>query len=482
MKTPRHSRRKQSESGIALLIAIFALMLISAVAISLIVASGTESSLAGNYRSSTSVYYAGFAGLEEARGRVGRGNPNYFDPTAGAPLLPVGTLRYIVNPAPGEIGGATMLVTYPDTEYDREFGAGAYAAAIKTTTNSVSTVAGIPGPLYKWVRINAATERSLNINVNGGGLDNATPLFYNAGLTPPSLIVPPNPLAPPPTARQALKATALAVLPNGSQKTVQYVIAPVTVRLRFPGAITMVGSNPDCRFQTNTDVHGEDQAAVPEGGGPAFALTDPNAVPGCQAAAAARGANLYTGTDGQNNPTANPSIFDITQAPYNWNPTNPDLRTSAGLQELVDLVRGAADQTNPPDNLPTYGQCNGVVNNPMVTVFTGDFRGRNFDGCGVLLVMGRVQWSGNITWRGVILTIGEGYFDFSGGGTRDVDGSVLIAKIYDAAGNLLPQPTAAFWNPSGGTNHVNYDSGWINNALNGLSREYQILSFREISQ
>ena len=100
MKTPRHSCRKQSESGIALLIAIFALMLISAVAISLIVASGTESSLAGNYRSSTSAYYAGFAGLEEARGRVVPSNPNYFDPAAGAPFLPVGTLRYIVNPAP----------------------------------------------------------------------------------------------------------------------------------------------------------------------------------------------------------------------------------------------------------------------------------------------------------------------------------------------------------------------------------------------
>jgi len=66
MKSNLINRRKQSESGVALLIAIFVLMLISVVAISLIVASGGESSLAGNYRSSTSAFLAGSAGLEEA--------------------------------------------------------------------------------------------------------------------------------------------------------------------------------------------------------------------------------------------------------------------------------------------------------------------------------------------------------------------------------------------------------------------------------
>ena len=61
--------RRNQEAGVALLIAIFALMLISVVAISLIVSAGTESALSGNYRSSTSAYYAATAGLEEGRGR-----------------------------------------------------------------------------------------------------------------------------------------------------------------------------------------------------------------------------------------------------------------------------------------------------------------------------------------------------------------------------------------------------------------------------
>ena len=51
----RRIRGRKSEEGIALLISIFVLLLISVVAISLVVSSGTESALAGNYRSATGV-------------------------------------------------------------------------------------------------------------------------------------------------------------------------------------------------------------------------------------------------------------------------------------------------------------------------------------------------------------------------------------------------------------------------------------------
>ena len=77
MKKERNTRRP-SESGIALLIAIFVLLLISVVAIGLLVSSGTETALGANYRTSSTVYYAAIAGLEEARGRLLPKNPNYF--------------------------------------------------------------------------------------------------------------------------------------------------------------------------------------------------------------------------------------------------------------------------------------------------------------------------------------------------------------------------------------------------------------------
>ena len=70
MKSNHTNRRREQESGVALLVAIFVLLLVSVIAISLVIASGGESSLEGNYRSEASAYLAGTAGLEEARGRL----------------------------------------------------------------------------------------------------------------------------------------------------------------------------------------------------------------------------------------------------------------------------------------------------------------------------------------------------------------------------------------------------------------------------
>src|SRR5580692_10002908 len=76
MKARSTIRTRQREAGVALLIAIFVLLLISVVAIALIVSSGTESAMAGNYRTATGVYYAALAGLEEGRGRLLSKNSN----------------------------------------------------------------------------------------------------------------------------------------------------------------------------------------------------------------------------------------------------------------------------------------------------------------------------------------------------------------------------------------------------------------------
>src|SRR5258708_29504742 len=181
-------RARRPEKGIALLISIFVLLLISVVAIALIVSSGTETALAGNYRSSTGVYYAALAGLEEARGRLLAKDPNSFQKAAGflpspGTQLNIGEVRYVLNPLPTD---GNVLTTYPDTEYDTEFGSGALAAAttFKTTASiwNKSPLNGLPvsGPLYKWVRINAVSEKSLNLDVGpayDGFKDPVTPVF-----------------------------------------------------------------------------------------------------------------------------------------------------------------------------------------------------------------------------------------------------------------------------------------------------------------
>src|SRR5690348_10529768 len=140
----RPIRKLRNEAGIALLIAIFVLLLISVVAIALIVSSNTESALAGNYRSSTGVYYAALAGVEEARARLQPNDPNSFKTTwaafypAPGATLPIGTVGYVLNPSPTDNPSpGAMFAAYPDSEYDSEFGANALAAANVQTTQSV---------------------------------------------------------------------------------------------------------------------------------------------------------------------------------------------------------------------------------------------------------------------------------------------------------------------------------------------------------
>src|SRR5467141_1619040 len=112
-------------------------MLISVTAIALIISSWTETALAGNYRSSASVYYAALAGIEEARGRLLPSNPDYLGAFVAPPgtQLPLGQVRYILNPLPGEIVNPTDLSnasTYPDTEYQKEFGTPITSATVQS--------------------------------------------------------------------------------------------------------------------------------------------------------------------------------------------------------------------------------------------------------------------------------------------------------------------------------------------------------------
>ncbi len=75
MKPAVKNSENRGERGIALLIAIFALLLISGIAVALIMMAGTESAIEGNYRGSTQAFYDSYAGLEEGRGRSLRAEP-----------------------------------------------------------------------------------------------------------------------------------------------------------------------------------------------------------------------------------------------------------------------------------------------------------------------------------------------------------------------------------------------------------------------
>jgi hypothetical protein len=493
-------RTTRDEAGIALLISIFVLLLISVVAIALIVSSGTETSLAGNYRSSTSVYYAALAGIEEARGRMSTKDQNSFQTTwasfypAPGTTLPIGTIGYVLNPGPTETAG-TLLTTYPDTEYDSEFGSGALANAtaagnVKTTpsvwsSNPLATNLSFPAPLYKWVRINAVSEQSLRLADTYPFLDGTrdpTPLYYDGThLTDTN------------SGNQVFEITALAVLPNSngqsSQKLLQYLAAPQPLNLNFNAALTLDGSNmqPNAQFtvpnSSNFSVRGNNQYSagscnpVP-GAVDAVGYTDPSD----SNITSAIHTGPPTSQDRRGNYTGVAPTLDVVPVTVSGN-----LQTVGGLNALVQtitqnadvVVDGNATQSSMPAAMST--------SNPMTIVVNGDltFNGWHSTGYGLLLVTGTFTFDPDATWYGIVLVIGKGTIYSHQGGTGQLNGAVFLASTVDSSGNPLPSSsppgTPNFdFTSSSGSNGIYYSNCWIQAAMPALG--YKILSFHEIAQ
>jgi len=477
LKTRGKGPERPEEAGIALLIAIFVLLLIAVVALALVVSSGTESALAGNYRSSTGVYYAALAGVEEVRARMRPNDPNSFKttwaafyPPAGT-TLPIGTVGYVLNPGPNDTL-ANMLTAYPDQQYDTEFGPGALGGATVKTTPSIWNINPLPfpPPLYKWVRVNAVSEKSLNLDVDGDGLaESITPLYYSGSALSNNQSAGP----------QALEFTALAVLPNGSQKLVQYLVAPLVVSLpTFPGALTLLtGPGNNVAFNAtadpSTNIRGIDQDTVgscaPGGAVPAI-VTSTNAnqnniINGIPVGARSH----YTGL--------NPAP-DVQLVPGSF---PASLQTTAGLQALVQSITQNADVviSGPANGSSLPSSMNNPSPSPLTIVVNGDLdlTGWSQTGYGLLLVTGNFKYDAGTSWRGIILVIGQGSLTGSGGGGGDLDGVVFAANTV-SVGNLgsVSFNNSAITNGEG----IHYSHCWVQAAT--PVGNMKILSFHEISQ
>jgi len=498
-------RKRRREAGIALLISIFVLLLISVVAIALIVSSGTESALAGNYRSSAGVYYAALSGLEEARGRLLARNPNAFKitnptgflPAPGTPLN-IGDAYYVINPVPGEtvapwdVGTST---TYPDLEFGVEFASSGYSqppnsspSANSVWNRSPLNSLNVPGPLYKWVRINAVSEKSLNLDVDHDNLANSTtPLYYDGTLSRFSN----SSLAGP----QVLEITSLATLPNGSQKLVQYLVVPFPVALPpFLGALTLSGSpgaDPVFHAPANNNGYavkgdGWDCNGNPAGP-PVSAINIYGDYPGSSSGSAVNGI-----VGGIRPPSTSPPRTN-----YTGQGGAPDVeylnafQTPSQLNALAQTIIQSADAVVPAGSAATQTSFMNSLNmspsNMLTVVSNGDLDLSHWGntGYGLLLVTGNFTMDPDNGWRGVILVIGQGKINNTdNNGSREIDGAVFVAKTNDTSGVALPDPnleeaSVIFDDIMEGTG-IRYSSCWIQKAQPIDS--YRVLSFHEIPQ
>jgi hypothetical protein len=223
MVEKRSPQPNRSERGIGLFFALMVLLLIAAIGAAIMLLASGESFMVGKQRFSMRVFYAAFAGLEEARARMVDYHPNAFSKLSPPVSLPsaVGQVVYITNPAAGEVVNPTDLSPanqYADTEYQQEFGTPVTPAMITATVPSAQPVlAGAPAIPYKWVRITVKTEQAARADINTDGVfDGATPVYYDGkrqNLTS--------------TGYPVYRLTALAVLPGGARRMAQEDVTPV---------------------------------------------------------------------------------------------------------------------------------------------------------------------------------------------------------------------------------------------------------------
>ncbi len=506
--------RRGRERGIALLIAIFVLLLISVVAIALLVSSGTETALGSNYRASSTVYYAALAGLEEARGRLLPKNPTYFNNTDSTFIqtpFPLGSTRYVTNGLSGEvIHPWDPSNTYYDNEYQSEFNQAASSASWQSLPSvwDYSLSPSLPGPMYKWVRITAATEQSLYLDVDSdGAYDNTIPIYYDPagvdshGNPAPSLI---KTLSPPSTAVQVLQVTALAYLPNGSQKMLQYVVAPIGVSLTFPAALTLDGPNIGNPSVGNNAAY---PLTLPYGATFFVDGLDQYGVGSCSPGANAVRAIGYTVNTG-GDPSGTNLLNAIGAANYgeypgvgSHHPPPPDVNYVGGPSSpslasnllTVSGINSVATTLTQTADVVVSGPANSSVmpatmssSNPMTVVVNGDLdlTGWTGTGYGILVVTGIFTYDPNASWNGIILVIGKGIFSSQQGYqgvNSQINGAVLVAATVDGSGNPLSSlgPPAFDFNGVG-SKGIFYSSCWVQYVQSAT--KYQVLSFHEIPQ
>jgi hypothetical protein len=487
----RKIRRSREQAGIALLLAIFVLLLVAVVGLAMMAASGTETSLTANYRASTSAYYAALSGLEEGRGRLLPRNPNYLScciPPFGT-TLPLGHVVYITNPlasdpVPADPTNFGNPAAYPDTEYAKEFpGFNPPSSVVKRS--SVQTLTGFANPLYKWVRINALDERAILIDVNN--TNPAADWFTN--LNQPQLIYfDGKNLTRTVTQYQALGVTALSALPDGSTKLLQYIVAPVALQIPVSAALTLEGpgtvgnvavfNQPPSPTYTFS-IHGDDRAPGSNGG---LSCAVKPSLP----AIGVLNSPDYTNVHDNTLVTPQPGNYtgggvaapSVSPNPY-VHPSNStvDMTDPISLSNFLPIVKNAADSVLNGPRTEADMPSAMTPSNPMTVYVDGDLSLNSFTGYGLLVVRGNLTYTGDSGWKGIVIVLGGTIQETNSPTPGEFDGAVYLAKLAVGGGGVtLGQPTYTVAN-SGGKG-IYHDSCWVSASLKPTT--YKVIAFHEI--
>jgi len=518
-----HNYGRRSERGFALFIAIFTLLLITAIAVSMLMLTNTDTNISANFRDEQTAFFGAKAGLEEVRDRMrvnagtgitlsnllpGASAPNTAPPLPGQS----GGIVYVTNPRNSETDTPWLISNnnYPDDEICVEMvsvnhgGAACNGNPIRplpsttwyNSASASSTYASNPVQAWKWVRINVKTNQTSSGTASTNTVDGLTTdynqvvcwngtnqLTATSGFSCASMgaaLIPAQNYTP------VYVLTALAVTTSGSRRMVQMDVATDTIP-NIPGAMVMDGPAAASNFgpgssgafqATGTDQSSSTNTLRPQNG---TVCPPPGSEPALGGYNGPSAVNLISSFAGPPNRSGNYTGSPANVADVSTQLGDGGMNTVQGLTQLVNVITASAVSPNVYSTATALTNP-GTVSAPVVNVITGDATISNLTGAGILLVEGNLSFSGMPNYDGIILVIGKGSVSWSGGGTGTLDGAMLVANLYDSSNHLITSGTPGTPNISysgGGTMNVNYDSCWVA-AMNQMT-PYKSLGVREMT-
>jgi hypothetical protein len=489
MRDHRSTKKRSSEAGFSLILALLTLLLISAIATGLALMSNSETATSANFRDEQTAFFGAKGGIEEVRDRFRAAAPNSL--AANLPTVVPGNTNgvvYVTNPLVGEVVAPwnTTGANYPDTEICKEVACNAAGvpagAPWYTAVPASAAYAAAPQLPWKWTRITLKTNGSTAPNYINGSNAAATLNNMICWSGSNEYVLPigvANCQAATPSTLPVFLVTTYAMTASGTHRMVQSELTLVTFP-PLPGSLTFAGPNPIFNSPNSNPYHidGTDSAnppCPPAGNKPAIAAYDPTS------AAALTGdlarPDHYTGYPPGTSVSVAPSVSNTGPSALPPANTMGPLATVSGLQNLVNQVTSIADQTVPSGGPPPMGW--GTSAQPLVTVVQGDVSTGPVHGYGILLVTGTLTLSGNFSWDGVILVIGAGNLVANGGGNGQINGGVLVANINTGVVGNTPGPPTVNWNGGGG-NGIYYNSCDANSLFNNRTGYFRTVATREM--
>jgi hypothetical protein len=308
------SNRKR-ERGIALILALIALLIIAALAATMIYMATSETSLVTSQKAAARSFYSAMGGIEEARYRLipgltaqqgGLNNTDPMNPGSNTevfarvpaippPGVPPSEILYLINvpngAAPVNLNAAGSVPTAAEDQFRAaEVPAAVALRGVASNQLNAGTLSSLD---WQWVRVNLKTELASQQDLNLDGVRDQDPIFLyqgrqyrgtdlllydsdGAGLAPPGGSLPPpwgpNPLlgwppgTPPITDRPcvaAICATPIYLLTARGNVAVGGAAASRLVRAEVgvPAAFSLDGgifSQPGIDLQGNMQASGRD--------------------------------------------------------------------------------------------------------------------------------------------------------------------------------------------------------------------------------